>query len=176
MKLLNDILEQMKRSTVNNYVIAGLSSSLIGGEGKGCVRLFEQERFQQDFICPHSHRFDFTCMVLEGEVLNRTWKETTEPLGDFFEEKQLTFTGKMGVHDEQVIGRNFYKYIDATYEKGEFYSMKHDEIHSIIFSKGAKVLFFEGENKADGSIVLNPVVDGKSIDLYKTEEWMFSKT
>lgn len=33
----------MKHSKVNNYVIAGLSSSLVGGEGNGCVRLFEQE-------------------------------------------------------------------------------------------------------------------------------------
>lgn len=172
---LDNILDQMKNSTVNNYVIAGLSSSLIGGEENGCVRLFEQERFQQDFICPHSHRFDFTCLVLEGSVTNRIWLSADEKTGDFFEEKRLTFTGQMGVHEESLEGRGFYSHTDDFYGKGDFYSMEYNEIHSIDFSKGAKVLFFEGKNKSDSSIVLNPVVDGKTIDLFRVDDWMFSK-
>lgn len=53
--------------------------------------------------------------------------------------------------------------------------MKAEEIHSITFSRGASVLFFEGPRKTDTSTVLEPVVDGETIPLFRTEPWMYGK-
>jgi len=84
MNKLIELLDEMKSSTVDNYVLAGLSSSLIGQQGFGSVRLFEKEAHQRDFVTPHSHRFDFACLVLAGQVTNHIWRETEHELEDKF--------------------------------------------------------------------------------------------
>ena len=66
MKNLNkliEILQDMKTSKVANYVIAGLDSYMLEN---GNIRMFENSRKHQDMITPHSHRFDFVCLVLSG--------------------------------------------------------------------------------------------------------------
>ena len=175
MEQIVKILSEMKNSSISNYAIAGLTSSLVGGESNGCVRLFEQERCQQDFITPHSHRFDFTCLVLAGEVTNRCWSETCEVMGDFFEETIITYCGNIGEHHRKIAGRNFYEYHDHTYQAGECYSMSHDQIHSIIFGKESKVLFFEGPTLQDTSLIIEPVVNGSVINTCLKKPWMFVK-
>ena len=172
MKTLIDQLDQMKDNRLSNYVIAGLDSYLIS---KGRVRYFENTRNHQDSVTPHSHRFDFTCLVLEGQVINRLWDPCNEAQGDFFQESRLQYTGFVGVHHVYPEGRGWWRFRDLRFECGDLYSMTHDQIHSIQFSKGAKVLFFEGPEKADESRILEPVVDGLVIRTYETKDYMFRK-
>jgi len=55
------------------------------------------------------------------------------------------------------------------------YSMRHDEIHSIVFGRGSQVLFFEGPEKTDKSTILEPVVKGLVIPTYENRDYMFNK-
>lgn len=170
MKQLIDLLEEMKGSEISNYVIAGLSSFKVE---KGMVRLFENERDHQDQITPHSHRFDFTCLVLQGHVINKIWTECREDEGDFFQVSSLRYSGEIGKHSVSAEGRSYWKYKSETYWEGECYSMTSDELHSIEFSRGAKVLFFEGEEKSTESLIIEPAVNGEVINTYKKLGYMF---
>ena len=96
LKSISRIVDQMKSSRVKNYVLAGLDSYLLTN---GNMRLFACSRDTQDQITPHSHRFDFVCIVLEGWVVNRVWKEVPESIGDFFESSILTYKDEIGSHD-----------------------------------------------------------------------------
>ena len=174
-KEIIEAVQGMRNSIVQNYVIAGLTSSLVGGGNYGCVRLFEGSRYQQDAISPHSHRFDFACLVLQGRVTNRIWTESNDVMGDFFQESRLVYQGSIGSHEKVIEGRNFYIPHDEKYSQGECYSMKHDEIHSIVFSRDSIVLFFEGPNISDQSIILEPIVDGSVIPTYEKRDYMFRK-
>lgn len=72
-----EFYKSMAHSGIHNYVVPGVSSYLIGGTpqgGEGCVRLFHCERDQQEAVTPHSHRFNFHCVVLKGQVINRVWR------------------------------------------------------------------------------------------------------
>lgn len=167
-------------SPVKNYVIPGLTSYLVGAEllahrTLGCVRLFMQEIHQQGSITPHSHRYDFHCVVLDGWVENRVWKKTEDQkLGDLYQLSQLTME-HMGKYKSHPVGTDYWVYEDKTYLAGDTYSMADHEIHSIVFSKGAKVLFFEGPSKHNASAFLEPVVDGEVIPTLKIEPWMFKR-
>lgn len=174
MKEIVKILEGMKNSAVRNYAIAGLNSHLVGGEGFGKVRLFEKESHQHDSITPHSHRFDFTCLVLQGHVTNLTWYRSDE-LGDLYQESELTYSGEIGEHTVTRGGWHKYAFTTKTHNEGRTYSMKAEEIHSISFSKDAKVLFFEGPEKSNSSLILEPVIDNRVIPTYIKEPWMFRR-
>ena len=165
-------LDQMKSSPIRNYVIAGLDSFLISN---GKVRYFENSRQHQDSITPHSHRFDFSCIVLAGSVRNRVWSECRESEGDFFQSSTLKYAGEVGEHSVTPEGRGFWKYKETIYDVGDCYSMDSSEVHSIIFSRGAKVLFFEGENKSNESVIIEPVVRGEVIRTYQKLEYMFKR-
>lgn len=54
--------------------------------------------------------------------------------------------------------------------------MLASEVHSIHFSRGAQVLFFEGPTVADTSIILEPNVDGETIPTFRVEPWMFKRS
>lgn len=70
-----DHILSLTHSHVHNYVIPGLTSSLIGEQSPhGSVRVFQCLRDHQEVITPHSHRFDLTCIVLRGSVMNRIWE------------------------------------------------------------------------------------------------------
>ena len=174
MQKIVDILDGMRSTTIDNYVLAGLSSSLIGQEGFGSVRLFEKEAHQRDFITPHSHRFDFACLVLDGSVINHIWLETDDEQEDKFSKSKLIYRGEIGSHAKCFDRTGFYYSSDYAYGSGDAYSMKHDEIHSITFSKGAKVLFFEGPQVSDQSVIIEPVISGKIIPTYSVSDWMFN--
>lgn len=169
-KIIN-IVEEMKSHRVANYAIAGLDSYLLE---KGKVRLFKNSRDHQDQLTPHSHRFDFTCLVLQGHVINRVWVEGSTS-ADQFQMSQLTYDGEIGEHTKKVGDVVNYRYMDTKYEQGNMYSMSADQIHSITFSKGAIVLFFEGPQLTDTSKIIEPVVDGRVIPTYEKKDYMFIK-
>lgn len=170
MQKVIDVVQKMKTNAVRNYVIAGLDSYLLGD---GVIRYFECSRNHQDSITPHSHRFDFACIVLAGSVRNRLWSECAPNCGDFFESSLLTYRGDIGEHEIRRDGRDHWSYKDSIYEVGESYSMKHDEVHSIQFSRGAKVLFLEGPQLTSESLIIEPVVNGEVIRTYQKLDYMF---
>ena len=123
---------------------------------------------------PHSHRFDFQCLVLEGTVHNRVWFKANS--GDPFQETILEHHGTFGDQTRRgAVSTANWSFTQTIYNKGQMYSMKAEQVHSIFFSKGAVVLFFEGPNRSDSSSVLEPVSNGRVIPTFKVEPWMFKK-
>lgn len=173
------LIQAMKHSTVDNYVIPGLSSSLIGGEGKGCVRLFECHRAHEENITPHSHRFDFSCYVIKGRVVNKTWVQVgmnnTFYPADEFQITTLNYDGEIGQHTRGKSEIGKFRRDIKTYTAGESYYMTANQIHSISFDKGTQVLFFEGPTLTNESLILEPIVNDFVVETYKNEPWMFLK-
>lgn len=168
-------IEPLINAPVKNYVIPGLTSSLVGGNGYGQVRLFNNEREHEEPICPHSHRFSFACVVLAGSVRNRIWTKQECGTGDEYESLELIKTGQFGAYEQALGERAFWDFKETKYSQGELYSMTSDEVHSIYFSRGAKVLFFEGPETNKTSIVLQPVVDDKTVSTFSVADWMFER-
>jgi hypothetical protein len=160
----------MRTSTVKNYGLPGVDSSLLGN---GLVRIFESSRDQQESITPHSHKFDFSCLVLSGEVVNRTWVKDSN--GDDFYVSELEYQGEIGKYKTTLAGNESYSYSDRRYRTGDWYSMKHDEIHSIWFSKGCRVLFLEGEVKTNKTVIIEPCVSGELLKTFEVRDWMFKR-
>lgn len=167
----------MAHSPITNYVVPGLNSFLIGRPSeKGTMRLFHNTRAHQERFTPHSHRFDFQSWVLRGQVTNLVWTITEdESKGDLFQTDSLIYKGQPGEYEQVEGGVNHWKYTSKTYMAGECYSMKADEVHSIIFGRETLVLFFEGPTITDRSIILQPHVDGKTIPTFNVEDWMFQR-
>lgn len=171
-----EFLQSMKHSPVRNYGgIPGLTSWLIGAPSpEGLVRLMECSRDHQEPIVPHSHRFDFHCHVLAGQVRNLIW--TQQPVhGDEFQLSELIYGGKIGKYRCNAGFIERWSISSSTYREGGEYSMKADEVHSIFFSRGAAVLFFEGPTISETSIILEPFVDGEVVPTFKVESWMFKR-
>lgn len=166
-------LQCMKHSAIRNYGgIPGLTSWLIGAPSPhGLVRLMECSREHQEPIIPHSHRFDFHCVVLAGSVRNIIW--TMAPRGDDFRASVLTYRGAPGEYRPAPGETHTWATTTRTYMAGQEYAMTADQVHSIFFSRDAQVLFFEGPCSTDASIILEPVVDGVALPTFKVEPWMF---
>lgn len=173
---LIQFIDKMKHSPAHNYVIPGLTSWLIGlpHPEHGCVRLFTMSRQHEEPIIPHSHRFDFRCLVLKGGVLNRTWYVDSFG-GDEYMVSDVTYEGQLGVHARSEVTRRMFASSDARYTAGQEYEMRAEAFHSIYFDKGSMVLFFEGKNRLQKSQVLEPVVMNERIPLFRTEAWMFRR-
>lgn len=184
MSLLQAI-QAMKHSPVKNYAIPGLTSWLIGEKSDaGTVRLFECARDHQEPIVPHSHRFNFHCMVLEGVVTNIIWTKEKDPIDGFGTpiegtdryaicEQKFKAMGEYEIHQ---LDDSRFKRTTHRYTMGDEYSMKAHEIHSIFFGAGTKVLFFEGPEVSQDSIILQPLVEGELIETFHVQPWMFRKT
>lgn len=171
-------LRRMMHSPVRNYAIPGLTSWLIGQpSAAGTMRAFTCEREHQEPITPHSHRFDFQCWVLEGSVRNRTWRRSydNDPGADLFAVTTLRYGGDFGRFERVPSGVGKWRYSDAVHEAGSCYSMRAEEVHSIYFSRGATVLFFEGPSTSETSIIIEPVCNGKTVPTFKVEPWMFER-
>jgi len=174
-----DLLKAMSYSHVHDYVIPGLTSSLIGGNGHGMVRMFSCEREHEEPITPHSHRFDFQCLVLDGSVRNRIWTQVPimmEEKGDLYQQTILEHHGNFGDQTKEVkkeISR--WMYTENKWIRGQLYWMKSSQIHSIYFSRGARVLFFEGPAYSMKSSMLEPVSGGRVIPTFRVDPWMFRK-
>lgn len=168
------MLRAMLHSPVRNYAIPGLTSWLVGNPSPaGTVRFFECSRDHQENITPHSHRFNFQCWVIAGEVRNRVW--TAALYGDQFTHTNLVYEGDIGQYRKVRIGVSRYLYHEDTYKSGEWYSMESKQIHSIQFTKGAQVLFLEGPTVDNQSTILEPFVDGQDVPTFKVEPWMFQR-
>lgn len=178
LEIISKAIEPMRNNTLRNYIVPGLTSHLIGGPKAGLVRLFHAERETLEFITPHSHRFDFTCLVLNGDVANTIFRP-----GYTYDEEWCLSTinqvcGKDGLNDYQHIREekpSFWRGETLKYTTGDTYSMKHLEIHSIKFSKDTRVLFFESPQLTVTSQMIEPWVDGRCIPTFKTESWMFER-
>lgn len=168
-----DVIRAMRKSKMRNYIVPGLSSSLLTN---GVVRLFEASREQHHDITPHSHRFDFACLVLRGHVVNRLWRQEPSNTCDLYIASQLIYHGEPGLYEMSVgDSAKRYRYSDYTHKKGEWYSMLHTEIHSITFSSDAIVLFFEGPMRTDKTTILEPADAGTHarIPTFAVQPWMF---
>lgn len=169
------VINSMKASELNNYIIPGLTSHLLTN---GKVRMFTHDRAQQHSITPHSHRFDFTCLVLKGSVRQRIWLPAQHCVAgsrDKYFVSAHKFT-KIGEYpDVKIVGETEWGYQDNTHTQGEWYSMKHDEIHSIYFGRDTQVLFFEGPQVSEVSLILEPSVNGVRVPTFEVRDWMFNK-
>lgn len=174
---------QLRHSPLHNYIVPGLTSWIVGpapnrcDDGqRGCLRLFEMTRRQDTQITPHSHRFDFTCLVLQGKVRNTLFYDGG-PASDEYVQRVVRYTGKPGDYETESEDSMPYRYGSdtKTYYAGDTYSMKTREIHSIEFESGALVLFFEGPTVADTSCMLLPWANGCVIDTSTVQPWMFRK-
>lgn len=175
-RILLGMVAAMSHNPVSQYVLPGLTSSLVG-EGRGHVRLLTSDRDTREWVTPHSHRFDFVCLVLEGDVENILFERgggvgsnlyaagTIRLIAEGMGRYAITRSGDHGSYIEKP----------AKYVAGETYSMKANQIHSIRFSRGAKVLFFEGPDVTEESVFLEPFSDGKTIRTFETSPWMFER-
>lgn len=171
---------KLAHSPVKNYGIPGLTSYLLSGnpaDGNGCIRLFVNDTNHQQPIVPHSHRFKFISLVLCGEVVNRVWTRVNNSVaGDLYQASTLAYVGAPGRYASIDCGQpEHWRYKDTTYIAGQSYSMEHDEVHSIYFAKGTRVVFIEGAPVSNESLFLQPVIDGEVIPTFKIEDWMFKK-
>lgn len=183
--MLNDLWEAirpMRHSRLKNYITPGLTSHLVGGgENFGKVRIFEAERNTRDTITPHSHRFPFTALVLAGEVQNTIYvpAQMRDEGAELWIRSTITqVCGAQGLEKfkhEREKEPKWYRRSVADYCAGGTYRMQHHEIHSIVFSKGAKVLFLEGPTVQDWDWMLEPWVDGKLVPTFETKPWMFDR-
>lgn len=176
---LIEAVAEMQNSPVRNYIAPGLTSWLIGGNGHGKVRMFTSDRDTREWITPHSHRFNFTCLVLRGSVNNilfeRSWHATE---GDLYAVGILKACGGgLGGYEylPEAEGIKRWREIEHTYGAGDTYSMTASQIHTIRFSRDAAVLFFEGPELTDQSFVLEPYSDGRRVPTFATQPWMFER-
>lgn len=181
LNMLVEALKPMKNSGLSNYIVPGLTSYLVGGKDHGKVRVFAATRNDMNFITPHSHRFDFTSFVLKGRVRNTLYRECPAEL----ESAELWVKSSINqvcgldgickyIHDREERPTSLYAHT-TEYGPGETYKMDCTEIHSIQFTKGAIVLFFEGPQKKATGTMLEPWINGKVVPTFKTEDWMFQK-
>jgi hypothetical protein len=173
-------IRPMCNNRLSNYILPGLSSVLIGGDDAyGKVRLFESSRDTLEFITPHSHRFDFTAIVLAGEVENTLFVHSPSGAGDEWCRSTITqVCGKDGILNyshERDADRTWWTKTVHTYGEEDTYSMQFHEIHSIKFSRGARVLMLEGPQVINHSIMIEPWVDGRVVPTFKVEKWMFNR-
>lgn len=187
MKVFSELtthLADMMHNKLGNYIVPGLTSVLIGdGDKHGKVRLFMADRETRDTITPHSHRFDFHCVVLRGHVRNALYIQSTEPGdGGMLPREQWCLStidqvcgvnGIRSYHHTRDNGPLWYAKHERLYSVGQEYGMKHMEIHSITFSKDAMVLFFEGPPLTSVSKMIEPWVNGRVVPTFETKDWMF---
>lgn len=181
-----NVLSRMRHSSVRNYGIPGLTSYLIGGNCHGLVRMFEADMTTLDRITPHSHRYDFTALVVTGKVENVRFKRAQS-----IKEYRHAKANPYWVSFLEVVYGEDHKPIPGQYDQiegygpvsffeeveicrpGDWYSMKHDELHCIHFQKGTKVLMFESPPIVNRTTILEPFSNGKRVPTFKVEPWMF---
>jgi len=196
-RLFSQALDGLKANPLQHYAgLPGLTSWLISN---GVVRMFDSERDTEEFIVPHSHRYDFTCLVVEGRVTNILYTEiggeTPAPKERSNKEMYVGKTTPAGesvclnkyavgvLHGSAQIAHGYFRGTEPrgfegtayTYTAGDVYHMKHSEIHAIKFAAGTRVLFLEGPQVVDKVVVLEPWANGAVVPTFKVEPWMYSR-
>jgi hypothetical protein len=167
-------IDQIAHSPIRNYVVPGVTSWLIGERStKGCVRMFTCERDHVEPVTPHSHRFGFHAVVLHGRVTQRLWRQKWN--GDVYRSSVLKYEGDAGKYQQIPGGSEPWTFSDELYGPGDSYSMRPEELHSIYFARGTKVLVFEGPTELGHSTILEPVVDGEVCETFRVDPWMFKR-
>lgn len=163
-------------SVIHNYVIAGLDSYLIG-DIENRTRLFHMTRNQVDYITPHSHKFDLECEVLHGEVINTIFTQRDEGYeGDAFLKSSIMYLGEAGSYRKSPHGEvKIFTMESTTYQAGDVYHLKHDQIHSIQFTKGAMVKITEGVKQDDFTEILEPFSNRRIVKNFKVHDGLFVK-
>lgn len=167
-------------SPIENYVVPGLTSYLIGLPAKdgSLVRLFHSAIEQEMFITPHSHRYDSHHTVLKGEVKNIIY---TPPYNsEYFDEEldeyylsELIADEGLGEYVIKEVGPRKYRKIYSEYSAGESYAFSSTQIHSIKFGKNTYVLVVQGFTITDTSAILEPYIAGERVPTFTVEDWMF---
>jgi hypothetical protein len=180
------VISSMRSSAVKNYIIPGLNSYLLD---LGKVRMFESTREYAGTLTPHSHRFDFACHMLSGEVCNRVYTAVS-PFGDSgkkldgdtftirtmeLSDKISSMNRAFGGYDRVIPDETAnYTSVETVYRTGDWYSMKANEIHSIAFNKDTKVIFFEGPEVTSYNKVLLPRINGETLETMDCDKpWMY---
>lgn len=178
------VLSSMAHDPLRNYIIPGLTSHLIGGANRemdrGTVRMFAIDRTHEEAVVPHSHRFDFACHVVAGVVENTLWSahpysegECWNRYGEPYRRTVVEYGGEPGKYTVKSRDLRGFTRRKTVYGVGSWYAMNAEEIHSIRFGPGARVLFFEGPKQTDSALYLEPVVEGVAVPTFKVEDWMF---
>lgn len=162
--------------TLHNYIVPGLSSTALASfELGGMLRLFEMTRDQEYYVTPHNHRFNFLCLVLEGQVMNTTFsvREAHETNADHV--TLIYDKNKRGVrYNMDEMQYCIASQHSEVHSKGDWYAMDHREYHSINFARHTKVLFIEQEPETEESRVLLPYVNGRICSTFLWADWMMS--
>lgn len=163
-----------KGRVLENYVLAGLRSTLLGETAAGGkLQLFEMLRVQEADIVPHDHRYDFQCFVLDGEVEHLCYE-----LERVYHPPQAAWAvceydpDIHSVNDETPRAYTRGTVVKKTHGAGSWYGLKHDQFHAVRFSAGARVLFIEGPEVQPFSHVLLPYQDGRVCNTFVWRTWM----
>lgn len=185
MQLQKETIEKlmnMAHSRVQNYVVPGLTSLLLGQRRvdpqSGCVRMFIASRDQELHVTPHSHRYDLECLVLAGSVCNTLYlacPDEFDPNSDPYRVVMMKARTSPADSNQELSRGSVAHYAKRKtwYSAGKWYGMKAEEIHTVEFSRDAVVLIFEGPMKHPSTTVLLPHVDGLTIDTLIEPDWMF---
>lgn len=178
---MKEIFDKLKHSPIHNYVLPGLTSWMLkaSSENSGSVRMFESSRETQEFITPHSHRYGLHCEVLEGWVKNTIWTPVAHHgaarQADEWMLCSLKYGGEPGRYDLEHLRSVRFSGSTSTYSKGENYSMRNSEIHSIQFSRDAVVVITETSCMTDTTQILLPMAYGKVVPTFQVQPWMYNK-
>jgi hypothetical protein len=186
---IGSVLRRMKHSSIRNYALPGLTSYLMGGKDHGIVRVFEADRTTLEVITPHSHRYDFAALVLTGKVENVVYrraqsvKEYSSPKASpywvsFLEGRRDRADGPPipgQYHRDDGYGPVSFFDEGSVYTAGDWYTVKHNEIHSIHFQKGTQVLMFQSPDITHRTIILEPFANGKRVPTFTVAPWMFER-
>lgn len=178
-QLINRI-DAMAYNRLANYIVPGVDSWLLGEAptGGAKVRVFTATRQAEDWVTPHSHRFGFTALVLNGHVTNMLF-ERNDRDGELWCTSSIDqVCGPDGIRQYKHVrdtAPTSYVRRDTVYGPGEVYSMRSNEIHSIRFARDTMVLMLEGPQETERSIMLEPWVNGQCVPTFRTEDWMFQR-
>ena len=172
-----DFFEAFRDSTISNYVAPGLESVSLGRSNGFHVRMFHMTAHQMMHITPHSHRFNLLSFVMAGEVEHHVY----EKVAGGYENRPIAYTlailsqkGKFGEYETELYSNGMFFRYEAVHKAGGSYFLSADEYHSLIFSKGARVLVIEGPEVNEPKILV-PLVKGAACSTLFTADWMFKK-
>jgi hypothetical protein len=170
-----DRLILIGKNPIKNYIIPGLESRVIEEFEDGLIRIFIATRSQNQFITPHSHRYNLTCKVMRGGVINKIWVKTDDPSCDTFTMCKAKYGGEPGNYgDVQELSVDRWTSKEDYYGRGKTYYMHKNQVHSIEFIKDTVLLLNEAErDNSVPSVYLEPNIDGQTINTFNVQPWMF---